>query len=312
VIINKSLPLIAVVGATASGKTEFAIALAKKINGEIISGDSRQIYQGLDLGTGNPSLQQLQAVPHYLISTHPLNQTVTAAQFAREADEYHQRIQAKGKYTLVVGGTGLWIQAMIDGLADLPKGDDKFRTEMKKLDHQFGPGFLYERLKKIDSEAAEKIGPTNTVRLIRALEIAHLTGEKPTQLWKDNKSKAKRPSIWFGMDVSRETLYEHCEIRIDHWIAQGWVEEVKTLLKDKDLILSQPALKAIGILSIQQYLQQEISLERCVEIIKRDTRRYIKRQLTWFNKNKRIIWIKPEDVELAVQHVALQQKEMTD
>ncbi len=297
-------PVIVIAGPTASGKSAFAVDLALRLNGEIISADSRQIYKDINLGTGKPPDDLLRRVPHHMISILPVSQSLSADQYAAQAYVLVQSLQQKGKACLVVGGSGLWIQALIDGLAPLPPKDDHFRAQKRAWSHTHGgPASLYQELLGIDSASAATINPHDELRLIRALEIHHLTGELPSSLKMQPSSRPALEAIWLGLDRSREDLYARGEANVDHWLARGWVREVEHLTATIPQALEQPGCKAIGIKPIVDYLNQQCSYDECVRLIKRDTRRYIKRQLTWFRKNQRFLWIRPRDLTLACDHI---------
>lgn len=285
-------PVIAIVGPTSSGKTEFSINLADTLKGEIIISDSRQIYQNLDLGTGKPTPSQMTKIRHHLVSISRPEQAVSAEDYANLALSALSEIQAREKTCLVVGGTGLWIRAFLDGLSPVPAADPALRKQLIQQAEAEGNEALLRQLREADPETAEKLSASDRLRIVRALEIYLQTGEKPSVI---RKKKPQRPPIqarWIGMDVPRAELYRRSEKRIDEWISQGWLEEVKQLL-NSGVSPHAPAMQAIGYSHLVKHLQGEFDLTRAIELIKRDTRHYIKRQLTWFKADKRVEWVDP-------------------
>lgn len=296
-------PILVIVGASAAGKSDFALALAKQLNGEIISADSRQIYRELNLGTGKPSPEMLAEVPHHLIGSCSINHPVTAADFARMAGHCYHKIRTQGHYCLVAGGTGLWIQAFIDGMDNLPGQDQGFRQKMQARAQRYGKDYLHQQLRQIDPNSAHRIPANNSVRIIRALEIYHLTGVPASCLRGQQSQPTLYPALWLGVDRPREELYRRCERRVEQWLELGWINEVQQLMETTAYPSDYPPLKAIGFPIIQQYLSGQLTLEQCERLIKRDTRRYIKRQLTWFRKNQRIVWFYPHELDCALRHI---------
>jgi tRNA dimethylallyltransferase len=286
----KKMPIIVVVGPTASGKTKLAIELAQQLDGEIISADSRQIYKKLNIGTGKPTLEQLRQVKHHLVSIVEPEQAVTAEAYSHMAEQALQQIQNDHKKCFLVGGTGLWIRSFVDGLAPVPPADPELRNELKQRAADEGIDNLYAQLKQLDPETAAMLFPADRIRVVRALEICLLTGQKASKLRQLKSSRPPLTTHWFGLSQPREELYSRAETKIDLWLEQGWLEEVKVLLQS-GLSEEAPAMQAIGYAHLAKHLKGECSLERATELIKRDTRRYIKRQLTWFRADKRIHWL---------------------
>jgi len=280
-------PVLVVVGPTSAGKTELAMRLAEPLGGEIVSADSRQIYQGLDVGTGKPSAEQLQRVPHHLVSSEPPGRVMTAALFAEQADAACREITARGQRVLLVGGTGLWIRAFMDGLAPTSPPDPGVRAQLAARMQAEGRDALHAELARVDPETAARLHPADWIRVIRALEIYHTSG-RPASAWPKIAGPA-RPGVWLGVTRPRAELYARAEARIDEWLAAGWVQEVETLLAG-GLAPETPAMQALGYSHLVRYVRGEWPLARAVELIKRDTRRYIKRQLTWFLADSRIRW----------------------
>jgi tRNA dimethylallyltransferase len=299
--------VIVFVGPTCSGKTNLSLKLAEKIPSEIISADSRQIYKYLDIGTAKPSKEQLQKIPHHLINFLDPAEIYDVSKFEKEAERVIEEIFQKNKIPLVVGGSGLYIKALIDGIFESADKDEEYRLELIQKRKDFGNEFLYHELKKIDPVSAEKMLPQNWKRVMRALEVFHTTGEP---IWKHHQqqssSKEKKYTfLQFGLNRDRKILYENIDERVDAMIEQGFVDEVKSILKmgyDKNI----NSLNTVGYKEIIQHLDGIHSQERAIELIKRNTRHYAKRQMTWFRKDKRIQWFdvkKPDDLDLIAQKI---------
>lgn len=297
--------LIVLVGPTASGKTGVAIELAKRINAEIVSADSRQIYRYLNIGTAKPLSRKLRAkskgqraiskplvvkgIPHYLIDIIEPDEKYSAGRFRDNAQKVIEEIHRQGRIPLVVGGTGLYIRALVDGLAELPDAHNKLRTKLAKLAEKYGEKYLYRRLQKVDPESAQRIHPENLPRLIRALEVYQLTGI-PLSIWhKKTKPADYQPRI-FGLLPRRNNLYAQINERVDKMYAGGIVKELKRVLK-MGYPKNSPGLEGVGYPQLIEYLEGRLTLQEAIASWKQKTRHYAKRQLTWFKKDKRITWI---------------------
>jgi len=288
--------VVLIVGPTCSGKTYLSLKLAQLIPAEIISADSRQIYKLLHIGTAKPSRNQLEKVPHHLIDILDPSENYDASLFEKDAENVIEEILKKNKTPIIVGGSGLYIKALIDGIFDTADKDEEYRLELHQKRKEFGNEFLYEELKKIDPKSAAKMLPQNWKRVMRALEVFHTTGE---QIWKHHQKQSTEKEkkylfSQFGLNWERKTLYENIDKRVDEMIENGFVDEVKNVLSkgyDKNL----NSLNTVGYKEIIQYLEKEISLERAIELIKRNTRHYAKRQMTWFKKDERIQWFEVYD-----------------
>ncbi len=294
----KKLPkVIVIVGPTASGKTALAVKIAKKFNGEIVSADSRQIYRGMDIGTAKPSKKEMAGVPHHLIDIKNPGQNYTAAEYKRDAVKAIKSILKKGKLPILAGGTGLYVKAVVDNLK-IPevKPDPKLRKKLEKEIQSRGLNFVFQKLIKLDPEAAYIVDPKNPRRIIRALEIA-LKTKKPFS----SQRKTGKPMFNFiqiGISLPKDRLNERINRRVDSMIKSGLVEEVKTLVKKYGR--SQKSFDAIGYREIIDFLNGKISLEEAAELIKKNTRNYAKRQLTWFKKDRRIHWVKNQNEALGL------------
>jgi len=281
---NIIAPIVAITGPTASGKSTLAIQMAKDINGEIISADSRLVYKGFDIATAKPTIEERQGIEHYLIDVVEPEIDYSVANFFDDAKIAIEKIRQKGKIPIVVGGTGLYFRVLLEDF-DLPrvKPDYKLREELEHLDTKE----LHEMLKKLDPVSAEKIHFNNKVKIIRAIEVCK-TLEKPHS----KAAKKKEPEFqveWIGLNPpNRADLYERINNRVDEMIEKGLVEETKLLLAKHGRINN--FINTIGYQEILEYLDNNISLDEAISNIKQNTRRYAKRQLTWFRRNKLIYW----------------------
>jgi tRNA dimethylallyltransferase len=281
--------IIFLVGPTAVGKTDVAVKLARKLKAEIISCDSMQIYRGLDIGTQKPSLKLRKATPHHMIDILPPSREFSAADFRKRALRLIKVIHSKGKIPLFVGGTGLYMKALIDGLFPSPPKDERLRRELYKQAKRLGSGYLHKKLKGIDPSAAEKIHPNDLKKIVRSLEICHTTGKTVTELKAQTKSLTDEFDIKiFGLIRPREELYRRIDERVDRMFEEGFLDEARKMSKKK---LSFTASQAIGYREAFDYFKGKITLDEVKALIKKNTRHYAKRQLTWFRADKRVAWI---------------------
>ena len=280
--------VILLVGATATGKTGAAIKLAKKIGGEIISADSRQVYRHLDIGTNKPPKSLLKNPPHHLIDIVEPDGEFNAGDFVRSADSAIREIISRGHIPIITGGTGLYARALTDGLMDAP-ADAALRDELLELGRRHGNDFLYEKLSAMDPETARSIDRNNPARVTRALQVCLSTGRKFSELKKETK-KYRYEFIKFGLRLPREEIYRQVNERVDDMIERGLVTETKKLVEKYSP--DNPVMNStIGYREIIGYLGGKYDLDTAVELIKRNTRRYAKRQATWFKKEKDILWV---------------------
>ena len=287
----KKPKIIVICGPTASGKTALSIKLAKKIDGEIVSADSMQIYEDMDIGTAKPTIEEMDGVKHYLIGNVSPTVRYSVASFKRDALTAIQEIVKKGKTPIIVGGTGLYVDSLVKGIEyDDLEIDLKYREQLESILEKEGLENLYEKAKKIDPEAMEKISRNDKKRIFRVLEIYHATGKTKTmQEIESRKKENPYEYIVFAIDIEREKLYERINKRVDIMLENGLVEEVKSLIsKYKEL---PTAIQGLGYKEVVSFLNNEISYDEMVEKIKQETRRYAKRQLTWFRRNEQITWI---------------------
>ncbi len=294
----KSKPKVVVIaGPTASGKTELAIQLAEYFEAEIVNADSMQVYRGMDIGTAKPTVEQRKKIPHHLIDVVNPDEEFNAAIYRELALAAIQDIWRRGKICFVVGGTGLYIRALLGGLFYVPKKDPELRSRLRKEAKEQGLKELYKRLIEYDPEYAKLIHPNDRVRIIRALEIYYLTGEKPSELikrhrFKDNSLDALR----IFLHIPRKQLYERINKRSVRMIESGLIEETRRLLIQGYSPELKP-MQSIGYRHMVKYIQGEWNLKQALRRMQTDTRRYAKRQITWFKKEPDMIWISPEDIE---------------
>ncbi|MBB5171987.1 tRNA (adenosine(37)-N6)-dimethylallyltransferase MiaA [Texcoconibacillus texcoconensis] len=280
--------LIAIVGPTAVGKTKIGIELANRFNGEVISGDSMQVYRGMDIGTAKVTEEEMEGVPHHLIDCKEPTASFSVAEFQQAAEEKIKQINQRGKTPFLVGGTGLYVNSIIYGyqFSDVPE-DAKYRAELEDFAAKHGNEALYERLQEVDPKSAEQIHPNNVRRVIRALEVASLTGTSIHG--RENTHSSPRYDVTIiGLDMERSLLYERINQRVDLMVEQGLVEEAKRLYDSG--VRDCQSVQAIGYKEIYEYLQGDVSLEEAVETLKRNTRRFAKRQLTWFKNKMDVEW----------------------
>ena len=279
---------IVIVGPTCSGKTLLAINLALKLQTEVISADSRQIYKHLTIGTAKPDKQDLEKVKHHFIDQLNPEVDFNASIFENESLQIIKSLHRQNKVPIIAGGSGLYIKALVDGIFDTVDTDDEYRAELLKLKNEFGNEHLYDLLKEVDPKSADTMLPQNWKRVMRALEVHKSAGKPIWEVQSDHKRKVEINFLQFGLNWNREILYENIELRVDSMIEKGLVEEVKSIISNYNSSLN--SLNTVGYKEIIEYLENKISLERAVELIKRNTRRYAKRQMTWFRKDDRIKW----------------------
>lgn len=288
-ILSKHSKIIIVLGPTASGKSKLAIRLAKKFDGEIISADSRQIYRGMNIGTAKPSKKELAVVSHHLIDIKNPDENYAAAEYKRDALKTIKKILKRKRLPILVGGAGLYVKAVADNL-EIPevKPDLKLRQKFEKEIEKYGLKYLFDKLINLDPEAAHIVDPNNPRRVIRALEIA-LKTKKPFS----TQRQAGKPLFDFleiGISLPQNLLQQRINRRVDLMIKSGLMREVQNLVKKYGV--KQQSFDAIGYREIINYLNKKISLEEAAELIKKNTKAYAKRQMTWFSKDKKIHWVK--------------------
>ncbi|MBQ5590109.1 MAG: tRNA (adenosine(37)-N6)-dimethylallyltransferase MiaA [Clostridia bacterium] len=291
----KKIPVIVIVGPTASGKTALSIEIAKRIDGEIVSFDSMQVYKELSISTAKPTLDEMDGVKHHLIDCISVLDEFSVADFVKEAKKIVCDIVSRGKTPVFVGGTGLYIDSFINNIDfSCDNKNAQIREKLDKEEKELGAMGLYEVLCKLDGQAAKEIHPNNVKRVKRALEMYYTTGESKTEQVKRSK---EAPSIYdplfIGINyVNREKLYERINLRVDMMLENGILDEVKAFYK---LPVSKTAIQAIGCKEFKPFIDGELLLDVCVEKLKQETRRYAKRQITWFKRNDKINWFYPDE-----------------
>lgn len=283
--------VIVICGPTASGKTGLSIELAKRINGEIVSADSMQIYQEMDIGTAKPTREEQQGIKHYLMDFVSPKERYSVADYKKDAKQAIKEILGKGKTPIIVGGTGLYVDSLIYEI-EYPniEFDENYRKELEKRVETEGLEKLYEEAKQIDSEAIQKISQNDEKRILRILEIYHATGKTKTeQEIESRKNPVEYDYQVYALKWDREKLYERINKRVDLMLEQGLVEEVKGILKRYQKFPT--AMQGLGYKEVVEFLEGNITEEEMIEKIKMETRRYAKRQMTWFRKNKQTIWL---------------------
>jgi len=297
-MINRKIPVIAVAGPTASGKSSLALRLCKDYNGELISCDSMQIYKGMDIGTAKPSLIERSEIPHHLIDICAPNVDFSAAAFTELASAAIADIHARGKMPVLCGGTGLYLDSLLKGVNfGEMESDPDYRAELFAFAEKEGAEALHRRLQAVDPEAAAAIHPNNIKRVVRALEICKLSGVTKTA-WDKNAVKNESPyaPCILALDYkNRENLYARIHMRVDEMFDMGLEEEVRSLLNEGYLSPDTTASGAIGYKELLGYLRGEMTKDEAANAIKTATRHYAKRQLTWFRRNPDIHWLYPDD-----------------
>lgn len=285
-----AIPVIVIVGPTAVGKTALSIAVAEKFSGEIISGDSMQVYKGLDIGTAKVTTEEMHTIPHYLIDEVEPQTPFTAAKFQKATKQYIHQIAGRANLPIIVGGTGLYIQSVFyDYNFGTIAEDRTYRKELEKLDNDV----LWKQLKALDSLSAERIHANNKQRVIRALEVIKATNKPFSAMHTHKEPVADFRPLYIGLDLPREQLYTRINARVDLMLQAGLVEEARNLYEqglDKNL----PAMKGIGYKELFAFFEGDISLEAATDQIKQNSRRFAKRQLTWFRNRMDIHWLEAD------------------
>lgn len=291
----KKPTVIVICGPTASGKTALSIELAKRINGEIVSADSMQIYKDMDIGSAKVTPEEMQGIKHYLIDCVYPNERYSVANYKQDAKNAIETIIKKGKVPIVVGGTGLYIDSLIYEIEykDI-KINEEYRKQLEKIKDEQGLEVLYNEALEIDPEAMKKISSNDYKRITRILEIYEATGKTKTQQEAESRlNEIPYNYKVFAIDYDREKLYERINKRVDFMLERGLIDEVKKLLEKYNEFPT--AMQGLGYKEVKQYFDGDLSKEEMIEKIKQESRRYAKRQFTWFRKNKQTIWINGED-----------------
>ena len=304
-------PLIILIGPTSSGKTALAIAIAKALGCEIISGDSMQFYRHMDIGTAKVTPEEMQGIPHHLIDILEPNEPYTVADFQKDCYRCIAEISNRGKIPFLVGGTGLYVNAVLDGYTfdTAPGGDEAFRVAQEKAAQNQPPDYLYQKLLRVDSPTAVKLHPSDTKRIIRALEVYEKTGRPLSE------QAAKQPppyhSILLGISWERQLLYQRIDQRVEQMLVAGLEEEVRQLLASGYSSKDKP-MNGLGYKQMVSYLHGELSKEEAIYQIKRDTRHFAKRQMTWWRRENRVKWLDGQDPNLLAHALELIQNDLPE
>lgn len=283
--------IIVICGPTASGKTALSIELAKKIDGEIISADSMQIYEDMDIGTAKPSKEEMCGVMHHLIGYVSPEERYSVARYKKDAINKIDEVLQRGKHPIIVGGTGLYVDSLVNWVEyDDIKIDLEYRSKLEELAEKQGLEFVYDKAIKVDPEAMKKISKNDKKRIFRVLEIYNATGKTKTEQEIESRKKENPYDFKvFGINMEREKLYERINLRVDIMIKQGLVQEVENIVKKYKGFPT--AMQALGYKEVIEYLKGKVNEEEMIEKIKRESRRYAKRQITWFKRNENIVWL---------------------
>lgn len=289
-------PLIILTGPTAVGKSDLSISLAKAVNGAVISADSMQVYRFMDIGSAKITKSEMQGIPHYLIDEFMPEEEFNVVKFQEYAKRYMEEIYQKGQIPILVGGTGFYIQAVLYDIDFTSENEDTaYRRQLEALAEKKGAEHLHDMLKEVDEESAKTIHPNNIKRIIRALEFYKKTGKKISA---HNETERQKESpynfAYFVLNDDRSRLYERIDLRVDKMLEDGLIEEV-TRLKEMGYTKDMVSMQGLGYKEILDYLDGNLTLDEAVYILKRDTRHFAKRQLTWFRREKEVLWIDKEE-----------------
>jgi tRNA dimethylallyltransferase len=288
-------PLVILTGPTAVGKTKLSIALAKAIGGEIISADSMQVYKHMDIGSAKIRPEEMQGVPHYLVDALEPSEEFHVVRFQEMAKQAMKEIRSHGHIPILVGGTGFYIQAIVNDIDFTENEASPYRQELEQLSEEKGAAWLHEKLREVDPESAQAIHTNNVKRVIRALEFYRMTGTKISAHNEEQREKSSPYNFaYFVLNDDRAKLYARIEQRIDEMLSEGLVDEVRRL-KQMGYHRGMVSMQGLGYKEILAYLDGECTLEEAVEILKRDTRHFAKRQLTWFRREREVIWMEKEE-----------------
>jgi tRNA dimethylallyltransferase len=299
-------PLLVILGPTASGKSTLAVWLAERLDGEVIACDSTQLYRGFDIGTAKPTKDERRRVPHHLLDILNRNEESTAGGYRERAIEVLKDLRNRNKLPILTVGTGLYLRALLEGLADVPQRSEELRARLWASAEGNQPGYLHRMLRKLDAESAKKIAPSDEQKLIRAIEIClltkkplaevHRSGRKPLEDWRPAK---------IGLMPAREALYERVHARTDTMLERGWLDEVRALMQS-GVPDTAKAFDFIGYRELSRALRGETNLEAARAAIQQATRRYAKRQMTWFRREKRVGWLSGFGDEPKIQQAAME------
>ena len=296
---TKTKRLVVVVGPTGSGKTDLAIALAQHYGAPIVSTDSRQFYRGMPIGTAQPTAQQLRAAEHHFIASHDITQELSCGAYEVEALALLDRLFEQHRTVIAVGGSGLYIKALCEGMDELPQADPELRAALAEQLREEGVAALAERLRTLDPLYYEQVDRSNPARVVRALEVCLQTGRPFSELRLGRRRERPFAIVKIGIEVPREELYERINRRVDAMMAEGLEAEARALYPYRHL----NALRTVGYRELFDFFEGRCSRDEAVEAIKRNTRRYAKRQMTWFRRDGEIRWFRRDDLEAMFRHV---------
>jgi tRNA dimethylallyltransferase len=288
--LSRKLPLFVLVGPTGVGKTAISIAVAKQIGGEIISGDSMQIYRGMDIGTAKITPAEMAGVPHHLIDLKQPDEPFSVAEFQERVDRLIREISARGHIPMLIGGTGLYVRSILEAYTFTgPDVDQALRDELEAAEGAHGPGHLHAKLTLVDPAAARRLHPNDLRRIIRALEVYLTTGVPISTTQIADPANRRYADLFVGLTMDRSVLYQRIEQRVDQMLQAGWLDEARHLLATYDPHL--PTMTSLGYRELVLYLRGSLTDAEAVDLIKRNTRRYAKRQMTWFRRDHQIRWL---------------------
>jgi tRNA dimethylallyltransferase len=299
---SHGIPKIVIVGGpTGSGKTAFSIEIAKRLGAEIVNADSMQVYRGMDIGTAKPTVDERRGIPHHLLDVVNPDEDFNAALYRTKAVPVIREICARGKVGIVVGGTGLYIRGLMGGLLTCPSENSEVREKLRKEAQESGSETLYNRLSVIDPEAAGEIHPNDLLRIIRALEIFTLSKRRPSELAKEHAFRQRDLlALMICLFMEREELYKRLDKRSEDMVSDGLKEETELLL-EKGYSTELKPMKAIGYRHMIAHLRNGVSMQDTLDLMKRDTRRYAKRQMTWFRSEASAVWMSSGDISRAFE-----------
>ncbi|WP_374711864.1 tRNA (adenosine(37)-N6)-dimethylallyltransferase MiaA [Symbiobacterium terraclitae] len=284
------LPLLVLVGPTAVGKTALSVAVAQEVGAEIISGDSMQVYRGMDVGTAKITQEEMGGVPHHLIDIKDPDEEFSVAEFQARVDRLVRAIHARGRLPMLVGGTGLYVRAVVEDYTFTElEPDPELRQRLREEEARNGPGYLHARLAEVDPVSASRLHPNDIFRIVRALEVYRLTGVPISATQTAAASEPRYDDLMIGLTMDRQQLYARIDERVDAMLAAGWLDEVKRLLHRYPPHLRP--MEALGYRELVLYLRGMLTWAEAVALIKRNTRRFAKRQFTWFRRERRLIWL---------------------
>lgn len=292
--------LLVVVGPTGSGKTDLSIRLARYYAAPVLSTDSRQVYRGMPIGTAQPSVDQLQAAEHHFIASHDIKDNLSCGEYEVQALERLEKLFADHDYVVAVGGSGLYVRALCEGMDDLPQADESLRAELGRRLEAEGVGALAEQLRELDPVYYEVVDRTNPARVVRALEVCLQTGRPYSEQRTGERRSRPFGIVKIGVDLPRSELYDRINRRVDRMLADGLEAEARAMYPYREL----NALQTVGYREFFDYFDGRTSYDEAVELIKRNSRRYAKRQLTWFRRDPEIRWFRPDDDDAILEYIA--------